>query len=112
MDSQPLKANVKPSHKDTVAKAVQIAGELAEERLKIDRAPQHHFTGGAEYPGITGRMKLDWVAGYFRNRWPDDPGLRISVLFLIAIAWGLAGLVCAALNKIWEPTDRSHSRQY
>jgi hypothetical protein len=39
-------------------------------------APQHHFRGVAEYPGITGRMILDWVAGYFRNRWPDDPGLR------------------------------------
>lgn len=34
----------------------------------------------AEYPGITGRIKLDWVAGYFWNRWPDDPGLR--TLFL------------------------------
>ena len=40
------------------------------------------------------------------------PLVFILAFFLIAIAWGLAGLVCAALNTIWEPTDRSHSRQY
>ena len=25
-------------------------------------------------------MKLDWVAGYFRNQWPDEPGLRSVAL--------------------------------
>jgi transposase len=27
-------------------------------------------------PGIGGRIKSEWVAGYFRNQWPDDPGIR------------------------------------
>jgi hypothetical protein len=26
--------------------------------------------------GIGGRIKSEWVAGYFRNQWPDDPGIR------------------------------------
>jgi len=26
-------------------------------------------------PGINGRIKSQWVAGYFRNHWPDDPGI-------------------------------------
>jgi len=23
-----------------------------------------------------GRIKSEWVAGYFQNQWPDDPGIR------------------------------------
>ena len=30
-------------------------------------------TGVAGYPGITGRIKMESVAGYYRNRWPDVP---------------------------------------
>jgi Fic family protein len=26
--------------------------------------------------GINGRIKSEWVAGYFRNHWPDHPGIR------------------------------------
>jgi hypothetical protein len=32
--------------------------------------------GGAGCPGIPGRIKSVWVAGYYRYRWPDDPGIR------------------------------------
>lgn len=40
------------------------------------------------------------------------PLVFILALVLIVIVWGLAGLVSAALNTIWEPTDGSYSRQY
>ena len=61
MDSQPLKANVKPSHKDTVAKAAQIAGELAEERLKIDRAQKRATRRRGEKPPQARRSAIALV---------------------------------------------------
>ena len=32
--------------------------------------------GVAGCPGIPGRIKSVWVAGCYRYRWPDDPGIR------------------------------------
>ena len=32
--------------------------------------------GVAGYPGIPGRIKSVWVAGCYRYRWPDHPGMR------------------------------------
>jgi len=31
-------------------------------------------------PGIPGRIKSEWVAGYYRYRWPDHPGIRTDGL--------------------------------
>ena len=33
-------------------------------------------------------------------------------LVLIVIVWGLAGLVSAALNIIWQPSNESYTGQY
>jgi len=33
--------------------------------------------GVAGCPGIPGRIKSEWVAGCYRNQWPDRPGIRI-----------------------------------
>jgi transposase InsO family protein len=35
--------------------------------------------GVAGCPGIPGRIKSVWVAGYYRYRWPDHPGIRSSL---------------------------------
>jgi hypothetical protein len=41
--------------------------------------------GVAGCPGIPGRIKSVWVAGYYRYRWPDHPGIRTDEkLILIA----------------------------
>ena len=50
-------------------------------RLQI--ASQQHVTGVAGCSGIGGRIKSEWVAGYFRNQWPDDPGIRSELLHRI-----------------------------
>lgn len=40
------------------------------------------------------------------------PLVLILAFVLVVIVWGLAGVISAALNIIWVPTDGSYSKQY
>jgi len=54
--------------------------QIASQQLK-----QCRNGGGRGCPGIPGRIKSVWVAGYYRYRWPDDPGIRIWSLSFLSI---------------------------
>lgn len=52
--------------------------------------------GVAGCPGIPGRIKSVWVAGCYRYRWPDDPGIRTIALVRLGHVF-LDGSMAAAL---------------
>ena len=58
--------------------------------------------GVAGCPGITGRIKSVWVAGCYRYRWPDHPGIRIGVWF----ANEGSGDLAVYLDNQFEGLDR------